>query len=186
MRVLVVEDEPKMGRLLKRGLGEEGHPADVVPTGEEALRRASTGRYDAIVLDLALPGLEGFATCRELRSRGVWTPVLLLSAHDVVADRIAGLDIGADDCLVKPVLVRGAAGAPARARPPCAGRVAHGAAGRQSASRLDGHIVPHGPLPARRRGDLIAAVEARDLRGRGARFPTARKLRALRTRRGWS
>ena len=102
MRVLVVEDEPKMSRLLKRGLSEEGHPADVVPTGEEALRRASTGRYDAIVLDLALPGLDGFATCRELRSRGVWTPVLLLSAHDVVADRIAGLDIGADDCLVKP------------------------------------------------------------------------------------
>ena len=102
MRVLVAEDEPKMGLLLKRGFGEEGHEADVVPTGEEALSIANTRRYDAIVLDAMLPGLDGFATCRELRSRGVGTPVLLLTARDAVADRIAGLDIGADDCLAKP------------------------------------------------------------------------------------
>jgi two-component system OmpR family response regulator len=102
MRVLVVEDEAKMGRLLKRGLGEEGHAADVAPSGEEALWMADARRYDAIVLDVMLPGLDGFATCRELRSRGVWTPVLLLTARDAVADRIEGLDTGADDYLVKP------------------------------------------------------------------------------------
>ncbi len=102
MRVLVVEDEAKMGRLLKRGLGEEGHAADLAPSGEEALWMASARRYDAIVLDVMLPGLDGFATCRELRSRGVWTPVLLLTARDAVADRIEGLDTGADDYLVKP------------------------------------------------------------------------------------
>jgi two-component system OmpR family response regulator len=102
VRVLVVEDEPKMARLLKRGLDEEGHPADVAPTGEEALWMARSAAYDAIVLDVMLPGLDGFATCRELRSRGVWTPVLFLTARDAVEDRIEGLDLGADDYLVKP------------------------------------------------------------------------------------
>ncbi len=102
VRVLVVEDEPKMARLLKRGLDEEGHPADVAPTGEEALWMARSAAYDAIVLDVMLPGLDGFATCRELRSRGVWTPVLFLTARDAVEDRVEGLDLGADDYLVKP------------------------------------------------------------------------------------
>jgi two-component system OmpR family response regulator len=102
MRVLVVEDDPKMGRLLERGLIEEGHIADIAPSGEEALRMAASTRYEAIVLDVMLPGLDGFATCRELRSRGVRTPVLLLTARDAFADLADGLDTGADDYLTKP------------------------------------------------------------------------------------
>ena len=102
MRVLVVEDEPKMARLLKRGLTEEGHAADVAPTGEEALWMARAREYDAIVLDVMLPGLDGFAVCSELRAVGVWTPVLFLTARDGVRDRVEGLDTGADDYLVKP------------------------------------------------------------------------------------
>ena len=102
MRVLVVEDEPKLAQLLKRGLGEEGHVADVAGSGEDALWMAGSSAYDAIVLDVMLPGLDGFAVCRELRSREVWTPVLLLTARDAVGDRVLGLDTGADDYLVKP------------------------------------------------------------------------------------
>jgi two-component system OmpR family response regulator len=102
MRVLVVEDEPKMARLLKRGLTEEGHAADVAPTGEEALWMARAREYDAIVLDVMLPGLDGLAVCSKLRADGVWTPVLFLTARDGVRDRVEGLDTGADDYLVKP------------------------------------------------------------------------------------
>lgn len=102
MRILVVEDEPKLARLLARGLAEEGHPADVAATGEEALWMADSGAYDAIVLDVMLPGLDGFAVCRRLRERKVWTPVLMLTARDALEDRIAGLDTGADDYLLKP------------------------------------------------------------------------------------
>ena len=102
MRVLVVEDEPKMSKLLARGLGEEGHAADLATTGEEALWMAGTERYDVIVLDVMLPGPDGFATCRELRAREIWTPVLMLTARDATEDRIEGLDTGADDYLVKP------------------------------------------------------------------------------------
>ena len=102
VRVLVVEDEPKMAELLKRGFGEEGHAADIAPSGEEALWMATAAFYDAIVLDVMLPGIDGFATCRELRTKGIWTPVLLLTARDAVADRVEGLDTGADDYLLKP------------------------------------------------------------------------------------
>jgi two-component system, OmpR family, response regulator len=102
MRVLVVEDEPKMAELLKRGFREEGHAADVALNGEDALWMATAAFYDAIVLDVMLPGIDGFTTCRELRAKGIWTPVLLLTARDAVADRIEGLDTGADDYLVKP------------------------------------------------------------------------------------
>jgi two-component system OmpR family response regulator len=102
MRILVVEDEPKLGRLLTRGLAEEGHPSDLAATGEDALWMAEAGRYDAIVLDVMLPGIDGFQTCDELRRRGVWTPVLMLTARDAIEDRIEGLDAGADDYLVKP------------------------------------------------------------------------------------
>jgi two-component system, OmpR family, response regulator len=102
MRILVVEDEPKLGRLLVRGLGEEGHPADLAATGEEALWMAAAAPYDVIVLDVMLPGLDGFATCAELRARRIWTPVLMLTARDAIEDRIEGLDTGADDYLVKP------------------------------------------------------------------------------------
>jgi two-component system, OmpR family, response regulator len=102
MRVLVVEDEVKMGGLLKRGLTEEGHAADVARTGDDALSMAAATEYDAIVLDVMLPGRDGFAVCRELRERGVWSPVLMLTARDAVRDRVEGLDSGADDYLAKP------------------------------------------------------------------------------------
>jgi two-component system, OmpR family, response regulator len=102
MRVLVVEDEAKLARLLARGLGEEGHVADIAGRGEDALWMAKATPYDAIVLDVMLPGLDGFETCRELRANDVWAPVLFLTARDEVEDRIRGLDTGADDYLVKP------------------------------------------------------------------------------------
>jgi len=102
MRALVVEDEPKMAALLRRGLVEDGYAADVAGTGEEALRMARAVPYDAIVLDVMLPGLGGFDICRQLRSSGVWSPVLLLTARDGVDDRVVGLDAGADDYLTKP------------------------------------------------------------------------------------
>ena len=102
MRILIVEDEPKLARLLARGLAEEGHPADVAATGEEALWMAGAAAYDAIVLDVMLPGLDGFAVCRMLREREIWTPVLVLTARGEIEDRIEGLDTGADDYLLKP------------------------------------------------------------------------------------
>ena len=102
MRALIVEDELKMAALLRRGLVEEGYAADVARTGEDALRMARSTAYDAIVLDVMLPGLDGFGVCRELRSSGVWTPILMLTARDDVLDRVAGLDAGSDDYLTKP------------------------------------------------------------------------------------
>ncbi len=91
-----------MAALLARGLREEGHAVDVTDRGEEALWMARAAPYDAIVLDVMLPGGDGFSICRELREQQVWTPVLLLTARDAVDDRVAGLDAGADDYLVKP------------------------------------------------------------------------------------
>ena len=102
MRALIVEDEAKIAGLLRRGLGEEGYAADVAATGEEALWMAQATPYDAIVLDVMLPGADGFAVCRQLRDKGVWAPVLMLTARDAVGDRVAGLDSGADDYLTKP------------------------------------------------------------------------------------
>jgi len=102
VRALVVEDEPKLAALLKRGLTEDGHVADVAPSGEDALWMARATPYDVIVLDVMLPGIDGFATCRELRRREIWTPVLMLTARDAVEDRVDGLDTGADDYLIKP------------------------------------------------------------------------------------
>ena len=102
MRVLLVEDELRMASLIRRGLVHEGLAADVAPTGEDALWMARAHPYDAIVLDVMLPGLDGFETCRRLRGAGVWAPVLMLTARDGVDDRVAGLDSGADDYLVKP------------------------------------------------------------------------------------
>jgi len=102
MRVLIVEDDLRMASLLRRGLTGEGLAADVAANGEDALWQAQAHPYDAIVLDVMLPGLDGFETCRRLRSAGVWVPVLMLTARDAVEDRVAGLDSGADDYLVKP------------------------------------------------------------------------------------
>src|SRR5919201_2201352 len=101
MRVLVVEDEIKMASLIRRGLRSEGLAADVAINGEDALWMAAATAYDAIVLDVMLPGIDGFETCRRLRGDGIWSPVLMLTARDAVEDRVAGLDRGAADFLVK-------------------------------------------------------------------------------------
>jgi two-component system, OmpR family, response regulator len=102
MRVLIVEDEPKMAALVRRGLREEGYAADVAATGSDALWMATATDYDVVILDVLLPGPNGFDVCRELRRSGVWSPVLMLTARDSVEDRVAGLDAGADDYLTKP------------------------------------------------------------------------------------
>jgi two-component system OmpR family response regulator len=102
MRVLLVEDEPRMASVIRRALTKEGLIADVATRGGEALSMASAVEYDAIVLDVMLPGCSGFEVCRELRERHVWTPVLMLTARGAVEDRVAGLDSGADDYLLKP------------------------------------------------------------------------------------
>jgi two-component system OmpR family response regulator len=102
VRVLIVEDEVKMAALLRRGLRDEGIAVDVAGRGEDALWMAAATEYDAVVLDVMLPGIDGFETCRRLRADGIWAPVLMLTARDAVEDRIAGLDGGADDYLTKP------------------------------------------------------------------------------------
>jgi two-component system, OmpR family, response regulator len=102
MRILVVEDELKMAALLRRGLSEEGYAVDVARTGDDGVWMAQAAEYDAIVLDLMLPGLDGVSVCRRWRENGVWAPVLMLTARDGVEDRVAGLDAGADDYLPKP------------------------------------------------------------------------------------
>jgi two-component system, OmpR family, response regulator len=102
MRVLIVEDESKLANLLRRGLAKEGIAADVLGNGEDALWRATATEYDAIVLDVMLPGMDGMEVCRRLRGEGVGSPILMLTARDSVEDRVAGLDRGADDYLTKP------------------------------------------------------------------------------------
>src|SRR5437763_12254480 len=91
-----------MASLIHRGLRREGLAADVAKNGEDALWMSEAHDYDVIVLDVMLPGIDGFETCRRLRTSGVWSPVLMLTARDSVDDRVAGLDTGADDYLVKP------------------------------------------------------------------------------------
>ena len=102
MRVLLVEDEVKMARAIRRGLEHEGYAVDLVTDGQDALSRGTEYEYDAVVLDVMLPGLDGFSICEALRSRGRWAPVLMLTARDAVEDRVRGLDVGADDYLIKP------------------------------------------------------------------------------------
>jgi two-component system, OmpR family, response regulator len=102
VRVLVVEDAPRLLEILARSLREEGFVVDGAPTGEEALRLAATAPYDAIVLDIRLPDLDGFEVCRRVREAGSWSPILMLTARDALADRVRGLDTGADDYLTKP------------------------------------------------------------------------------------
>jgi two-component system OmpR family response regulator len=102
MRVLVVEDEVRMANVIRLSLTREGVAADVAGDGDEAIWMATAVPYDAIVLDVMLPGRSGFEACKILRERGVWSPVLMLTARDGVEDRVAGLDCGADDYLVKP------------------------------------------------------------------------------------
>jgi two-component system OmpR family response regulator len=102
VRVLIVEDKVKMASLLRRALRGEGLAADVAVRGEDAVWMARATRYDAVLLDLMLPGIDGIETCRRLRAADVWTPVLMLTARGELADRVAGLDSGADDYLTKP------------------------------------------------------------------------------------
>jgi two-component system, OmpR family, response regulator len=102
MRVLVVEDEVRMAALIRRGLEEDGYAVDVVATGTDGIWQAEEFTYDAIVLDVMLPGADGFEVCRRLREEGRWAPILMLTARDAVDDRIRGLDAGADDYLTKP------------------------------------------------------------------------------------
>jgi two-component system OmpR family response regulator len=157
MRVLVVEDEVKMAGLLRRGLAEEGYAVDVAPTGEDALARARATEYDAVVLDLMLPGMSGLDTCRRLRESGVWSPVLVLTARDAIEDRVAGLDMGADDYLTKPFSF---AELLARLR----ALVRRGAAERPSVLRV---------------GDLELDPATREVRRGGAEVPLSAKEFAL-------
>ena len=120
--MLVVEDEPRMATLLERGFREEGYSVDLAQNGTDGLWYATENDYDAVVLDVMLPGLDGLDVCRRLRAAKRWAPVLLLTARDGVADRVEGLDAGADDYLAKPfsfaelaarvrALIRGRSGA---------------------------------------------------------------------------
>jgi two-component system copper resistance phosphate regulon response regulator CusR len=102
VRILVVEDEPAAAWVVETGLREQSFDVDVCRSGRAALGRASSYEYNLMVLDLGLPDTDGLAVCRELRERGVHVPVLMLTARDAVADRVAGLNAGADDYLVKP------------------------------------------------------------------------------------
>jgi DNA-binding response OmpR family regulator len=102
MRILLVEDDRKAARLLSKGLREEGFVVDVAHSGEEADETADVKDYDAIILDWLLPGKDGVTVCRDLRARGVATPILMLTARDALDDRVKGLNTGADDYLTKP------------------------------------------------------------------------------------
>jgi two-component system, OmpR family, response regulator len=102
MRVLVTEDETVMANLVRQALSEEGHHVEVVASGERAIDAVRESSYDLVLLDVMLPGLDGFATCRRMRERGAGMPVLMLTARDDVGDRVRGLDAGADDYLCKP------------------------------------------------------------------------------------
>jgi DNA-binding response OmpR family regulator len=106
MRVLIVEDERKISAYVKRGLEEQGYAVDAAYTGTEALDFADAAPYDLILLDILLPEMDGLAVCRELRRKGNRTPVLMLTARDAIDDRVAGLDAGADDYLVKPFALK--------------------------------------------------------------------------------
>ncbi|MDP9226737.1 MAG: response regulator transcription factor [Actinomycetota bacterium] len=102
MRLLVVEDESKMAALLQRGLEEEGYAVDVAGNGNDALWLAIENPYDLVLLDLMLPDIDGVETCRRLREKGSWVPVIMLTARDEIDDHVAGLDVGADDYITKP------------------------------------------------------------------------------------
>src|SRR5271165_3766201 len=102
MRLLLVEDETRIAHFVAKGLREESYAVDVVGNGEDALYQAEINDYDIVILDVMIPGLDGFATCRAIRAKGKRIPILMLTARDSVQDRITGLDAGADDYLIKP------------------------------------------------------------------------------------
>jgi DNA-binding response OmpR family regulator len=102
MRLLLVEDDPRITRFVAKGLREQSYAVDIAANGDDALYQAEINAYDLIVLDVMIPGRDGFAVCRELRKSGQRVPILMLTARDAVADRVTGLDAGADDYLTKP------------------------------------------------------------------------------------
>src|SRR5262245_38391681 len=102
MRILLVEDEPSAAHMLAKGLREQSYAVDIAADGEAAVYQASVNDYDLIILDVMLPHKDGFEVCRELRAEGLTVPILMLTARDAIQDRIAGLDTGADDYLIKP------------------------------------------------------------------------------------
>jgi len=105
MRLLVVEDDPALGEFLVRVLQEAAWAADLAVTGAAALTLLAVNEYDLVILDIGLPGEDGFSVCRSFRARGGTTPILMLTARDALADRVTGLDAGADDYLAKPFAV---------------------------------------------------------------------------------
>jgi two-component system copper resistance phosphate regulon response regulator CusR len=105
MRILLVEDDRAIARFVAKGLREQAYAVDVVVDGDEAGYKLSINDYDAIILDVMIPGRDGFQVCRDLRSAGIAAPVIMLTARDTVRDRITGLDSGADDYLTKPFAV---------------------------------------------------------------------------------
>jgi two-component system OmpR family response regulator len=133
MRVLVVEDDPEISRFVVRGLTEERYVVDLVGDGVSAVDMVTAEEYDAVVLDLMLPGVDGFEVCRRLRARGVDTPIIMVTARDALSDRVAGLDGGADDYLVKPFAFEELL---ARLR----------ALGRRGRTRHMTHVLAYGPL----------------------------------------
>ena len=102
MRILLVEDDQRIARFVAKGLREQAYAVDVTNNGDDAFYRASVNDYDALVLDVMIPGRDGFAVCRELRAAGSSVPIIMLTARDAVQDRVTGLDTGADDYLTKP------------------------------------------------------------------------------------
>src|SRR6204780_172137 len=102
MRVLLVEDDPKISRFVAKGLREQAYAVDVAASGDDALYQAAINNYDLAILDIMIPGTDGFGVCRSLRQAGQRLPILMLTARDAVEDRISGLDHGADDYLTKP------------------------------------------------------------------------------------
>jgi len=102
MRLLLVEDDARIARFVAKGLREEAYAVDVTANGDDALYEAAINSYDLIILDVMIPGRNGFEVCRELRKAGQRVPILMLTARDAVEDRISGLDHGADDYLTKP------------------------------------------------------------------------------------
>lgn len=131
MRLLLVEDEPDAARILARGLREQAYAVDVAADGPTACYQATVADYDAIILDVMLPGKDGFEVCRQLREEGLAVPILMLTARDAIEDRVAGLDSGADDYLEKPfdfreLLARIRALLRRGARPPLPDRLAVG------------------------------------------------------------
>ena len=105
MRILLVEDDRRIARFVAKGLREQAYAVDVVGDGDAAIYKLSINDYDAVILDVMIPGRDGFEVCRELRSAGMAVPVIMLTARDTVQDRITGLDSGADDYLIKPFAV---------------------------------------------------------------------------------